>query len=51
MSSVQTLSKAILGILSEYGEERLKKALAPQASETEENEERRELLSLLDNEI
>ena len=51
MSSVQTLSKAILGILSEYGEERLKKALAPQTSETEENEERRELLSLLDNEI
>lgn len=51
MSSVQTLSKAILDILSEYGEEKLKKALAPQTSESEENEERTELLSMLNNEI
>ena len=50
MPSVPTLSTTILDILSEYGEEKLKKALAP-SQPGEENKERTELLSLLDNEI
>ena len=51
MASVQSLSTTILNILSEFGEKKLKKALAPYDPDLEENEEREELLSLLDNEI
>ena len=51
MSSIQTLSTAILNILYDFGEEKLKKALTSTPAEAEDNDERKELLSLLDNEI
>ena len=49
MALVQTLSANILKTLTEFGAEKLQKALTP--SEFDINEEREELLSLLDNEI
>ena len=50
MSPVQSLSTTILNTLAEFGEEKLKKAIFPPEGE-EENQEREELLSQLDNEI
>lgn len=51
MSPVQSLSTTILNTLAEFGETKLRKALAPYDSEDTINKEREELLSLLDNEI
>ena len=51
MALMQTLSANILKTLTEFGIERLQKALTPSASEFDINDEREELLSLLDNEI
>ena len=51
MAPVQSLSATILNKLAEFGEKKLKKALQPSTPGNEVNEEREELLSLLDNEI
>ncbi len=47
MSSVQTLSTAILHLLADFGEEKLRMALQG----PEDGAERQEILSILDNEI
>ena len=47
MSSVQTLSTAILHLLADFGEEKLRMALQG----PEDGAERQEILSMLDNEI
>ena len=51
MSPIQSLSTALLNLLVEFGEEKLRKALAPCDPATLPCAERTELLELLDSEI
>jgi len=51
MSPIQSLSVNILNTLAAFGEKKLRKALKAPTTEGEINQERSELISILDNEI